>query len=114
MPCDGVLIALDQGVLGANDYHGIPADDVVPRIPHRKKAVLVRMSPFFSDTERDLHCATVDWELTKWVDHHIREFQEANPTVSAFGIEDRLVFPGLLCIHTVLSTADVGGHAVCT
>jgi len=106
VPCQGVSIVRDQGSLGADDYVGIPDADVVPRFPARKKAVLVRMSPFFTDVDRRLHCATADWELTKWVDHHIHEFQRDNPTVSVFGVDGRLPHPGLICVHTIVSTAD--------
>lgn len=106
VPAGSVSLLVDPDELSASRYSAVPTGKVQPAKPLRKKAVLLSMSPFLSDSDRALHCAPTDWELTQWVEQHLEDFRKQNPDVSAFGVKGRLPFPGLICVHTLLVTQD--------
>lgn len=106
VPCESITLVVDERPLTVAQYEGIPPNAVTPAKPERKKAALVRLSPFLSDSDRQIHCAPIDWEFTQWVGHHLPEFEHANPQATVFGVSDQIPFPGLICVHTLLSTMD--------
>jgi hypothetical protein len=106
VPADTVRIVLDSPPLTAATFAGVPAEEVVPQRPDRKKAALVRASTFLSDVPPTLSCAPLDYELHMWVDHNGRAFRQNNSEASLFGVDGWETYPGLLCTHNVLMTSD--------
>ncbi|QIG44677.1 hypothetical protein G5V58_19530 [Nocardioides anomalus] len=106
IPADDIHIRLTHPALTPSTYEGVPSDLVEPRQPHRKKAALVRASNLLSDSVHELDCAPFDYELATWVSHHPSAFASANGDVSVFGLDESIPYPGVLCSHNVLMTAD--------
>lgn len=96
--CGDIPYTYDEGIYDSKRFDVIAPDDDKP------KATVVSADPFYTDTDRKLHCGKTNWEFChKWAERHSRALLTRS---TVFGLADQPAYPGLTAVHTLLCTSD--------
>jgi hypothetical protein len=104
-PCGEVKYVLDQGNYGAARFDQDPSLD-----GPKSKLTIVSASWFNTDADKDeyeIYCGVTNYGFAlKWATSHADELLNSRSSPSVFGATDRLAYPGIAGVHTLVQTSD--------
>lgn len=103
IPCGRVKLISDQGSYGARRFSRSPALD-----GPSDKLTIVSASWINSDAdEHEIHCGLTNYGFAfQWAKDHATELLMGRSSPSVFGASDRLAYPGIAGVHTLMRTSD--------
>jgi hypothetical protein len=97
-PCSDIRYTYDEGIYDSERFEVKAPDDDKP------KATVVSADPFYTDTDRKLHCGKTNWDFChNWAEQNSHALFTRS---TVFGLADQLAYPGLTAVHTLLCTSD--------
>jgi hypothetical protein len=102
-PCEDVRYVLDQGSYGAARFDQEPSLDA-----EKDKLTIVSASWFSTDADVDeIYCGVTNYGFAlRWAKDHADDLLNSRPSPSVFGATDRLAYPGIAGVHTLVQTSD--------
>lgn len=102
-PCKDVKYVLNQGSYGAARFGQKSSLD-----GEKSKLTIVSASWFNTDADIDeIYCGVTNYGFAlKWATKHADELLSSPSTPSVFGATDRLAYPGIAGVHTLVQTSD--------
>jgi hypothetical protein len=102
-PCQDVRYVLDQGSYGAARFDQEPSLDA-----EKDKLTIVSASWFSTDADVDeIYCGVTNYGFAlRWAKDHADDLLNSHPSPSVFGATDRLAYPGIAGVHTLVQTSD--------
>jgi hypothetical protein len=100
---ENVRYVPDQGSYGARRFGQRASLD-----GDKDKLTVVSASWFNSDTDADkLYCGVTNYGFAfRWAKDHAGDLLDCSASPSVFGATDRLAYPGIAGVHTLMQTSD--------
>jgi hypothetical protein len=101
--CDEVQITRDQGHFGAERFDLDPSLDGL-----KDKLALIESSWFHTDPPvKALYCGITNWGFAlEWAKDNADALLDTPLQPSVFGVTDRVTYPGIAAVHTLMQSSD--------
>lgn len=102
-PCEKVRLIVSQGSYYARRF-GFPSALDGPK----EKLTIVSTTWFGTDaSDYEIHCGITNYGFAfRWAKNHADQLLRSRSSPSIFGATDRLAYPGIAGVHTLMQTAD--------